>query len=144
MLRGELARLASLHASLTRRARRSTCGCPDAVLNLGAALAPYATLQPDLLELGRFVDDSVRETISVTHRKLADDLELLENLNDSNPDSGDTRLLAEVLGDRILELLEREERAIFAPLLRLSAASGGQPTDGGTDRETTPPKEAPK
>lgn len=118
---GRLVAAERAHRALIARARRTSCRCPDAVLNLGATIAAHATHAAYLSELNRFLDDLVLEELSVEHRRLADDLELLDSLARSTPDSPDIEPLASALVERIQALLEREQRIFYQPLLRLAA-----------------------
>ncbi len=111
---------ARAHRALIGRARSTTCACPDAVLNLGATIAAHSAHISYLSELNRFLDQSVLDELAAEHRRLADDLELLETLDRSN--SPDIGALASALVARIQELLDREERIFYQPLLRLAAS----------------------
>lgn len=114
------------HRALIRRARRTTCHCPDAVLNLGATIAAHAAHASYLGELNRFLDESVLEELAVEHRRLADDLDMLESLAQSESESPDVEPLASALVGRIQELLEREQRIFYQPLLRLAVSDGAK------------------
>ncbi len=108
------------HRALIVRAERTSCRCPEAVLNLGATIAAHAAHLSYLRRLNRFVDELILEELSVDHRRLAEDLELLESLARSAPDSPDIEPLASALVERIRALLEREQRIFYQPLLRLA------------------------
>lgn len=111
------------HWALLRRARQTMCHCPDSVLNLGATIAAYETQTAHLRELNRFLDDSVLDSLAAEHQKLAEDLELLESLALSKSGSPDVEPLSEALIERIQELLEREQRIFYRPLLRLAVSN---------------------
>lgn len=113
--------MAKANRSLIRRARRTTCHCPSSVLNLGATVAYHASLATCLWNLNRLLDEEVLEELLAEHGRLADDLDLLENLSESSPDSPDIEPLASAVFSRIQKLLEREERVFYQPLLRLAA-----------------------
>lgn len=90
------------------------------MLNLGATIAAHSAHISYLSELNRFLDDSILDELAAEHRRLADDLELLEALDRSNsPDIGP---LASALVVRIQEVLDREERIFYQPLLRLATS----------------------
>lgn len=110
------------HRALIGRARRTTCHCPDSVLNLGATFATHTAHTSHLRELNRFLDESILEELAVEHRHLADDLALLESLAQSAAESPDVEPLATALVTRIQGLLDREQRILYQPLLRLAAS----------------------
>lgn len=112
-------RMASAHRALVERARQTGCDCPDAVLNLGAALAAHAAFESGSVELSRFLEDAVLEELFAEHGSLAEDIELLENLTLTDPRSSDIEALAAALVVRMRALLEREERLFYEPLRRL-------------------------
>jgi hypothetical protein len=115
-----LVEAARAHRALMGRAQRTTCHCPDAVLNLGATIAAHTAHISYLRGLNRFLDESMLVELAVEHRRLAEDLELLESLDRS--DSPDIGPLACALVARIQQLLDREQRIFYEPLLRLAAS----------------------
>ena len=115
----EFVETSKLQHKLVDRARQTTCHCPSSVLNLGAAVASHSMIVARLWELHPFIEDIVAEEIAAEHLRIDQDLELLETLSRSAPDSTDIGPLASALLDRIRALLEREDRVLFKPLLRL-------------------------
>ena len=94
------------------------------MLNLGATIVAHAAHISYLRELNRFLDDSILEELAIEHRRLADDLQLLESLDRSgSPDIGP---LASALVTRIQELLDREQRILYQPLLRVAASDDAE------------------
>lgn len=120
-----LSEMARANRSLLRRARRTRCRCPSAVLNLGNSVASLATYAACVVELNRFLDEAVLDELLSARRRLADDLDLLETLSEASPDSPDSESLARALLDRIERLVEREDRVLYQPLLRLAVSDAG-------------------
>ncbi len=120
-LDARLAEMARVHGTLIERARRTTCHCCESVLNLGAAVASHAACTTWLHEQMRILDEAVLEELSGERRRLADDLDLLESLEESSPGSPDIETLATALVIRMQQLLERERRVLYQPLLRLAS-----------------------
>lgn len=119
----ELVEAAKFQRKLIDRAWHTKCSCPHSVLNLGAAVAAHSRLVARLWERQPFIEDIVSEEISAEHLRLEQNLELLETLSRSDPDSTDIVPLTNALLDRIRALLEREERVLYKPLLRLPTRS---------------------
>lgn len=119
-----LAELANANRALIHRAQRTDCHCPSSVLNLGASIASLSAHASCLPELNRFLDETVLDELLAERRSLADALALLESLSETSPESPDIEPLATALVRRIEELLEREDRAFYQPLLRLAVSAG--------------------
>ena len=83
-------------------------------------MACHARLVERLWDRHPFIEEIVTEEISAEHRRIDDDLDLMETLSESAPGSSDIDPLAEALIERIRALLDREERVLFRPLLRVS------------------------
>lgn len=122
-LNSRLAEMAKANRALIRRAQRTDCHCPSAVLNLGASVASLSTQASCLFELNRLLDEAVLEELFAERRSLADDLDLLESLSEASSKSPDIEALASALLDRIENLLEREDRVLYQPLLRLAESA---------------------
>ncbi|MCP4203224.1 MAG: hypothetical protein GY769_14975 [bacterium] len=112
--------MAKANRALIHRAQRTDCHCASAVLNLGASVASLSTRASCLFELNRFLDEAVLEELLAERRSLADDLDLLESLSEANSTSPDSEALATALLGRIENLLAREDRVLYQPLLRLA------------------------
>ncbi|MEJ2085614.1 MAG: hypothetical protein P8Y44_08035 [Acidobacteriota bacterium] len=119
-LDAELVEAAKLQRRLIDRARQTRCRCPASLLNLGVAMACHARLVERLWDRHPFIEEIVTEEISAEHRRIDDDLDLLETLSDSATESSDIDPLSKSLIARMQALLEREERVLFRPLIRVS------------------------
>lgn len=115
--------MAKANRALIVRAQRTDCPCPAAVLNLGAAVASLSTHASCLFELNRFLDETVLDELLSERRNLADDLDLLASLSEANSKSPDIEPLATALLSRIENLLEREDRVLYQPQLRLAKSA---------------------
>jgi len=119
-----LAEMARVHRALIERARRTDRDRPSAVLDLGVSVAALSAQACSAFEQNRFLDEAVLESLLAERRSLAEDLDLLASLSAANPRSPDIEPLSTALLHRIEELLEREDRVLFQPLIRLAASSG--------------------
>ena len=86
-------------------------------------VASLSTRASCLFELNRFLDHAVLEQLLAERRSLADDLDLLESLSEASSKSPDIEALAIALLGRIEDLLEREDRVLYQPLLRLAEST---------------------
>lgn len=119
-LDARLAEMADANRALIDRARSTDGHFPAAVLELGAAVASLSQNASGLFELNRFLDEELLDELRAERRSLADDLELLKSLSVPNSKSPDIEPLATALVLRIEKLLEREDRILYQPLLRLA------------------------
>ncbi len=120
-----LRRLATAHRRLLEAARPSADPGVDAALALGAAVALHALWEPALLGAQRhLLDSAVAEELAADHARLEEGLTLLAELQAADPQSRDLQPLAEALRDHLRRHLERDERALYGPLLRLGAIPG--------------------
>ena len=119
-----LQRMARANAALLRRASKSHAGV-EAVLNLGAVVGMHQAMDWALHELNRLLDQDVLRDLLVEYERLAQDLELLEILCEEEPETTDVTELAAVLMVRLRELLARQQRVFYEPLLRLASTSPG-------------------
>jgi len=126
-LDARLTEMADTTRALIHRAQRTDCRCPSAVLNLGASVAAIPALASCLFELNRFLDEALLDELLAERRKLADDLDLLERLSEASATSPDIEALATALVRRIESLLEREDRVLYQPLLRLAQTAAEDP-----------------
>lgn len=115
--------MAETNGVLIERARRTDSGCPSAVLNLGAAVAALYNQACSAVEINRFLDQAVVDELLAGRQSLAHDLDLLDSLSEATPKSPDVEPLSTALLQRIERLLEREDRVLFQPLLRLAESS---------------------
>ena len=117
----QLTKMAQAHRILIKHAQslNSIQGANE-VISLGAEVTAHVIATAELRSQNRVLDLVVTEELDSEHRRLADDLCLLETLNDTNPESVDVKTLSSALLDRIQTLLEREQRMIYRPLLRLA------------------------
>lgn len=118
---------ARYHRWLLDLATRTTSDDVQAVLNLGAGVVLHGSLEPaHLQEVLRFVDPTVLRTLTIEHEQLAADLDLLEELAETEPDSEDVRLLAAALLERLRAHLARDERTLYRPMARLRAVESDE------------------
>ena len=117
-LNATLEEMARAHRELLARTRVTDGGSPRDVLDLGAA--SLSNEVAGIFELNRFLDDAVVEELLAERRSLAADLDLLKSLLDSSSSSPDVLPLATAVLRRIERLLEREERGLYLPLLRIT------------------------
>lgn len=118
-----LVELANAHRALIERAERTDGQNPATVLSLGASVTSYFEQASSLFALNRFLDETVLDELLAERCGLAADLELLQNLCEANPESPDLEPLAIALRGRIADLLAREDRVFYRPLLRVSVSS---------------------
>lgn len=121
-----LAEMARVNRVLIHRAQRTDCHCPSAVLNLGASFTSASSQASCLFEFNRFLDEAVLDELLAERRSLAADLDLLESLSEASSASPDIEPLAAALVSRIEKLLEREDRVLYQPLLRLAVSANGK------------------
>lgn len=119
----ELVEAAKFQRQLIDQARQTESSRPAAVLDLGAAVVSHSKHVEGLWGQHPFIEEIVAEEISAEHRQIDEDLELLANLSQSDPESTDIVPLASALLERIRALLEREERVLYKPLLRIPTRS---------------------
>ena len=116
-----LGRMARAHDALIARVAKTTCRCPDAVLNLGAVAAMHEVIGSVLNAQNHLLDPDVLAALIDEHRRLAEDFGLLEGLRESEPESTDVEELTKALWERMAELLDRQRRVFYRPLLQLKS-----------------------
>ena len=117
----QLTEMAQAHRKLIKHAQRmDSIQTANEVISLGAEVAAHVAATAELRSQNRVLDVVITEELDGEHRKLAEDLCLLETLNETNPESVDVETLTSALLTRIQTLLEREQRMIYRPLLRLA------------------------
>jgi hypothetical protein len=115
-----LAEMAQAHRMLLERALNTSASSSSAVISLGSDVAAHVSSTAALREDNGVLDRMVTAELDGEHSRLAEDLCLLETLNEANPGSGDVETLTSALLNRIQNLLEREQRMLYQPLLRLA------------------------
>jgi hypothetical protein len=126
----ELEALARRHALLRLRAERTRATDAAAVLELGATVQVHRALQvARAARILTWLDPAVSVRLGEEQDQLGQDLELLRELLESQPDSADAAVLAAALLRRLREHLIHDERVFQRPLQRLLAlgATPGAP-----------------
>ncbi len=117
------AEIAGRHRRLRELAEHTRAEDVQAVLNLGAGVVLHGHLEPLCLEpVLRLVAREVRLQLEAEHRRLEEDLELLADLSESEPEGEDLRLLSVALLARLRDHLRRDESTLYQPLARILAA----------------------
>ncbi len=112
------------HARLLALAQRISHEDIPAVLALGAAVVLHGLLEPAHLgSILALADPVAAKEMRTDHRCLADDLAFLDELATSDPGSPDLMVLSRAILDRLRSHLERDQRALYAPLARLREVS---------------------
>lgn len=119
---------ASLVALVTRAherlARRLAEARPDPreVLDLGTAVVLHGALERRvLLAQAPVIDQAALAQFDEEHARLADDLELLESILDTAPDSPDVAPLCRALLDRLRGHVARDDRVLYRLALGVRA-----------------------
>jgi hypothetical protein len=121
-----LRRLATAHRRLLVEVRRQGDPRLEATVALGVAVALHALWEPVLLAAQKhLLDSAVADELAADHARLDEGLTLLAELEALDPQSRDLLPLAAALRDHLARHLERDERALYAPLLRLGAVPAG-------------------
>ncbi len=125
------------HRILLARGERTSSDNVTAVLNLGSAVLLHGVLErSQVYAANQYLAAAVIEQFTADHARLAEDLALLEDLRQSDPESQDLATLSAALLERLLEHLERDERTLYQPLERLRVVEQPRPaTAGDADRE---------
>ena len=124
---------ADRHRTLVDLAEDTASEDIQAVLSLGAAVLAHGSLERLHLErVLRLVDPSVLRELGQEHQRLQEHLELLRELQQSEPGSEDVAILAAALLERLREHIDRDERTLYRPMARLLGADGD--VGGGTGR----------
>jgi len=125
------------HHTLLARAKCTSGADVTAILNLGSAVLLHGVLErSQVYAANQYLAAAVIEQFTADHARLAEDLALLEDLRQSDPESQDLATLSAALFERLLEHLERDERTLYQPLERLRVVEPPRPaTAGDADRE---------
>jgi len=125
------------HRKLLARAKCTSSDDVIAVLTLGSAVLLHGVLERShIYAANQYLADAVIEQLTADHARLAEDLALLEDLRQSDPETQDLATLSAALLKRLLEHLERDERTLYQPLDRLRVVEPPRPaTAGDADRE---------
>jgi hypothetical protein len=92
---------------------RSLDNSPRQVLAAGAALLDFASHEEDTFAtLLPLIDPSARIDLAAEHERLAEDLDLLDWLVSTSPDSPDVAVLSESLARRIWHHANRDRRLL--------------------------------
>ena len=126
VLQHALKRLAPANARLLARAKRTSGESADAVLNLGAGIVFLNQMTNCLVgSLESLLDEAVQQQLAADERDLAENLDHLDVLCDTEPDSADIAALATALVERMREHLERKDRVVFRLLKHLDSLPQG-------------------
>lgn len=117
---GELTRLMNVQRELADRMTRLGAEAGD-VLEAGAQVLEFAAREEAaFFPLLPLLDPAVRAELGGDHEQLAADLQLLEWLVATTPDSPDVAMLAEALARRMRTHIERDGR-LLAQAARLAS-----------------------
>ena len=115
-------RLGLTNRALLRRIQDGKDLSPAAVLDIGAAVIFHGALETYWGMVNESIlDGSVLSKLAEEHSQLADDLEFLETLLDTNPESDDIKSLCLALREHLQTHLERDQRLFYQSLPRLQA-----------------------
>ena len=118
----ELEDLARRHAELRLRAERTAATDAAAVLELGATVLVHRALQvARASRILTWLDPAVSARLGEEQDQLGQDLELLRELHESEPESADAAVLAAALLRRVRDHLRQDQRVLQGPLQRLLA-----------------------
>lgn len=127
------------HHTLVARAKCTRGDDVTAILNLGSAVLLHGVLErSQVYAANQYLASAVIEQFAVDHARLADDLALLEDFRQSDPESADLVALSASLLERLLEHLERDERTLYRSLERFRVAEQprhAETTSGDVERE---------
>lgn len=114
------AEVAARHRVLCALADRLDPRDIEAILVLGAAVVLHGHLEPCHLRAALdLVDPAVARAMAADHRRLAENLDYLAELSESDPGSPDVEVLAGAILERLCSHLQRDSRALYAPTARL-------------------------
>ena len=92
---------------------RAIGASPEDVLDVGQRVLAFAAREDEAFAwLTTLIDPDVRAELAAEHRRLAEDLELLDWLMRTSPDSPDVAMLADALVRRMREHLHRDGRLL--------------------------------
>jgi hypothetical protein len=129
----ELEALAQRHALLRLRAERTQATDAAAVLELGATVLVHRALQvARAARILTWLDPAVSVRLGEEQDQLGQDLELLRELLESEPESADAAVLAAALLRRLRDHLRHDERVLQRPLQRLLAVGAVPAAPGRT------------
>jgi hypothetical protein len=127
------------HRTLLARAKCTSVDDVTAILNLGSAVVLHGVLErSQVYAANPYLAGAVIEQFTADHARLADDLALLEDFRQSDPESPDLVALSASLLERLLDHVERDERTLYRSLGRLGFAEQPRPakgTSGDVERE---------
>lgn len=127
------------HRTLLARAKSTSVDDVTAILNLGSAVVLHGVLErSQVYAANPYLANAVIEQFTAEHARLADDLALLEDFRQSDPESPDLVALSASLLERLLDHVERDERTLYRSLERLGFAEQPRPakgTSGDVERE---------
>ncbi len=107
-----LAALIEEQRALEDRICRSDLG-PEDALAAGRTLLEFAEREGDAFSvLSPLLDPVAHTELAIEHRQIADDLELLEWLLTSSPDSPDVAVLSAAVGRRMQQHIARDGRLL--------------------------------
>ena len=122
---------ATEHHTLLARAKGTSGEDVAAILNLGSAVLLHGVLErSQVYAANQYLAAAVIEQLTVEHARLADDLALLEDFRQTDPESPDLVALSASLLERLLDHLERDERTLYRSLERFKFAEQPRPAEG--------------
>ena len=123
---------ADRHRSLVALAADTASDDIQAVLNLGAAVLVHGSLERlHLQRVLQLVDPSVLRELEQEHQRLEEHLDLLRELQQSEPGAEDVTILAAALLERLRQHIDRDERTLYRPMARLLGADGADGSGAG-------------
>lgn len=127
-----------------RRAQLLESGDVVGILDVGSAVLFHGGLEAAALHAWNpLLDRSVLRALRDEHARLSEELGCLEELWRDDPDAPDVAALAAALRRRLIDHLERDERLVYRPLVRLGAI-GAEAIPPAGDRTGADPGDAPE
>lgn len=109
---GAIGKLLESHQQIEERMRTLRPSAQD-VLEVGRGVLAFAAREDEAFaRLTALIDPAVRAELAAEHRRLADDLELLDWLLRTTPDSPDVGMLTDALVRRMRDHLQRDGRLL--------------------------------
>jgi hypothetical protein len=115
------------HGRLARRLAEARPE-PRDVLDLGTAVILHGALERRLLLApSPVLDQAALAQLEEEHARLEDDLELLESILETNPDSPDVAPLCTALLERLRDHVARDDRVLYRLARGVRAEAGKEP-----------------
>ena len=127
-------RLDLTHQALLRRLQDEKDLSPATVLCIGAAVIFHGALEErSAMGTASIIDESVLKDLADEHGRLADDLEFLETLWETKPESDDIESLCLALREHLRTHLERDHRLFYQSIPKLQAVQRTSNSSWSTD-----------